>query len=55
MHYDYTGQTIDDKVVLELGPEQISTRFYQIKERQYITIDANRLIDQTPPFFITNS
>ncbi|MEK7451963.1 MAG: hypothetical protein AAB664_01375 [Patescibacteria group bacterium] len=52
--HDYTGQTIDDKVVLELGPgADLGPAFFLLDQgaRQYITIDANRLIDQTPAIF----
>ncbi|TAL49906.1 class I SAM-dependent methyltransferase [Patescibacteria group bacterium] len=49
--HDYTGETIDGKVVLELGPgAELGTALFLLDRgaRRYLTVDANRLIDQTP-------
>lgn len=51
---NYTGSGIDGKAVLELGPgADLGPALFLLDAgaRQYITMDANRLIDQTPPRF----
>lgn len=48
---DYTGQTVKDKVVLELGPgADLGPALFLLDRgaKRYMTVDANRLIDQTP-------
>lgn len=48
---NYTGRGIDGKVVLELGPgADLGPALFLLDAgaQQYITVDANRLIDQTP-------
>ncbi len=52
--HNYTGETIDQKVVLELGPgADLGPALFLLDHgaKQYITIDANRLIDNTPAVF----
>lgn len=52
--HDYTDQSLDGKVVLELGPgADLGPALFLLDAgaRQYITVDANRLIDQTPRHF----
>jgi SAM-dependent methyltransferase len=52
--HDYTGQTAHGKVVLELGPgADLGPALFLLDQAAacYITVDANRLIDQTPSTF----
>ncbi len=52
--HNYTGETVDGKVVLELGPgADLGPALFLLDRgaRHYVTIDANRLIDQTPYHF----
>jgi len=52
--HDYTRETAQGKVVLELGPgADLGPALFLLAQgaKQYITIDANRLIDQTSPTF----
>ncbi|HLD20713.1 MAG TPA: class I SAM-dependent methyltransferase [Patescibacteria group bacterium] len=52
--HDYTGETLEGKVVLELGPgADLGPALFLLDRgaRKYITVDANRLIDQTPHRF----
>lgn len=52
--HDYTGRGIDGKAVLELGPgADLGSALFLLDAgaEQYITVDANRLIDQTPHRF----
>ena len=51
---DYTGDTVDGKVVLELGPgADLGPALFLLDRgaQRYVTVDANRLIDQTPHRF----
>lgn len=52
--HDYTGETVDQKVVLELGPGADLGPALFLLDRgasRYVTLDANRLIDNTPTIF----
>jgi len=52
--HDYTGETVQGKVVLELGPgADLGPALFLLDRgaRRYMTVDANRLIDQTPHRF----
>lgn len=52
--HDYSGETFDGKVVLELGPgADLGAALFLLDRgaKQYLTIDANRLVDQTPTVF----
>lgn len=52
--HDYTGETVDGKVILELGPgAELGTALFLLDRgaQRYVTVDANRLIDQTPHRF----
>lgn len=50
----YNGQTVDGKVVLELGPgADLGPALFLLDRgaKSYVTVDANRLIDQAPRAF----
>lgn len=52
--HDYTRQTVSGKVVLELGPgADLGPALFLLNQgaKQYLTVDANRLIDQTSHTF----
>ncbi len=52
--HDYTGETVDQKVVLELGPGADLGPALLLLDHgasRYVTLDANRLIDKTPSVF----
>ena len=52
--HDYTGQKLEGKVVLELGPGADlgpALLLLEAGAKQYFTVDANRLIDKTPLAF----
>ncbi len=54
--HDYTGETVDGKVVLELGPgADLGPALFLLDAgaQRYMTVDANRLIDQAPADFYT--
>lgn len=51
---DYTGKDTEGKIILELGPgADLGPALFLLDAGagQYITVDANRLIDQTPTRF----
>ncbi|MBI4435475.1 class I SAM-dependent methyltransferase [Candidatus Uhrbacteria bacterium] len=52
--HDYTGEVVQGKVVLELGPgADLGPALFLLDRgaRRYLTVDANRLIDETPRAF----
>lgn len=52
--FEYNGQRIEHKTVLELGPgADLGPALFLLNQgaRKYVTVDAHRLIDQTPPKF----
>jgi SAM-dependent methyltransferase len=55
--YEYNGQSVEGKTILELGPgADLGNALILLNAgaSRYVTVDANRLIDQTPPIFYTN-